>query len=72
MATVAAMLHFQSEQVYVFLIYMSPWYFIPSFKSIGLSVQEKQLKKDVQDGGYGGHIGFSIETILAFLICKSA
>ena len=32
--------------------------------SIGLSVQEKR-KIDFQGGGYGGHLGFPINTILA-------
>ena len=34
-----------------------------SFKSIGLSVQEKRI--DFQDGCYGGHLGFPMGTILA-------
>ena len=35
------------------------------FESIGLSVQEKKLNIDFQDGGHGGHLGFRIRTILA-------
>ena len=31
----------------------------------GLSVQEKKLDIDFQDGGHGGHLGFWIRTILA-------
>ena len=41
------------------------WYFLPSFVSIGLSVLEKKFKTDFQDGCCGGHLGFSIRTILA-------
>ena len=33
--------------------------------SIGLSIQEKKLNKDFNDGGHGGHLGFLIGTILA-------
>ena len=34
-----AIFDFRSERVYLFLIYTSPWCFLPSFESIGLSVQ---------------------------------
>ena len=34
---------------------------------IGLSVQEKQLKIDFQDGHHGSHLGFLTGTILAIL-----
>ena len=37
---------------------------IPSFKSVGLSVQEKKRKIDFQDGG---HLGFPIGMILAII-----
>ena len=33
--------------------------------AIGLSVQEKKQKLDLQDGHHGGHLGFQIRTILA-------
>ena len=33
--------------------------------SIGLSVQENKRKTDFQDGCHGGHLGFSIGTLLA-------
>ena len=46
-------------------IYKSLRCFLPSFKSTGLSVQEKKQKIDFQDGGHNGHFGFLIETILA-------
>ena len=38
--------------------------FLPSFKSIGLSVQEKRQKIDFRDGRNGDHLEFPIETIL--------
>ena len=48
-----------------FFIYKSPRYFIPSFKSVGFLVQEKEFKTDFQDGGHGDHLGFPIGMILA-------
>ena len=39
--------------------------FLLSFKSIGLSVQEKKRKIDFLDDRHGGHLGFSNGTILA-------
>ena len=50
--------------IYLFLIYKSPQCFVPSFKSISLSIQKKKRKIDFQDGGQGGHLGFPIGTIL--------
>ena len=47
------------------MIYKSPWCFLPSLESTGLSVQKKKRKIDFQDGGHGGHLGFPIGTILA-------
>ena len=47
------------------MIYKSPRCFIPSFKSISLSVQEKKRKIDFQDGHHCSHLGFLIRTILA-------
>ena len=47
------------------LIYKSPRYFLPSFASIGLSVQEKKRKIGFQDLCSDGHLGFPIGTILA-------
>ena len=43
------------------LMYKSPQCYIPSFKSIGLSVQEKKHKIYFQDGGHGGHLGFRLD-----------
>ena len=37
----------------------------PGFKSFGLLVQENDFKIDLQDGGYGGLLGFQISSILA-------
>ena len=48
-----------------FFIYKSPRCFLPSFKSIGLSVQEKKRKVHFQDGGHGSHLEFPIGMILA-------
>ena len=54
----------------IFFIEKSPHCFLPSFKSIDLSVQEQKRKIDFQDsshGSQGGHLGFPIRTILAIL-----
>ena len=61
-AAMAVILDFRSEGLQLFLIYKSSRCFLPSFKSIGLSVQEKKLKIDFKDGN---HLGFPIGTILA-------
>ena len=60
-----AILEFKSEQFYLFLLYKTPWCFLPSFKSIGLSVQEKTWKIDFKDSSNGGHLGFPNRMILA-------
>ena len=44
----------------------STWYFQWSFKSTGLSDQEKRLEIDFQNGNRGGHLGFSIELFKLF------
>ena len=62
-------LYFQSEGFNLILIYKSPWYFLRSFQSVGLSVQEKMFKNDLQHDHYGNHLGFTIGTILAVLFC---
>ena len=46
MAVIAAILDFRSEQFYFFFIYKSLWCFLPSFKSIRLSVQDQEHKID--------------------------
>ena len=57
---------------YIVLIYKWPQYFLQSFKSIGLSLQEMKFKIDFQDGHLGSHVGFLIKVILAFFfICRS-
>ena len=50
---------------FFFLVYKSPHCFLSSFKSIGLSVQEKKRRINLQDGVHGDHFGFLIETNLA-------
>ena len=35
-----------------------------NFKTIVLLFQDKKRKKDFQDGGHGGHLGFPIGTVL--------
>ena len=47
------------------MIYKFSRYFIPSFESNGLSVQEKMRKIDFQDGGPGGHLILPNGPILA-------
>ena len=64
-----AILDFQSEQFQLFLIYKLPQYFC-HFKSIGLSVQEKQSKTDFQDGHHGDHLAFLIGMILAIFLTR--
>ena len=51
-----------------FFIYKSPRCFLPSFESIGLSVQKKKRKIGFQDGC---HLGFLIGKILAIFISTS-
>ena len=65
MAATGAISDFQSELFQLFLTYKTPQYFLPSFKSIGLSVQEKKLKIDFKAGEHGSQLGFRIRTILA-------
>ena len=58
----AAILDFCSARFYLLLIYKSPWCFLASLESTGLSVQEKMQKIDFHDGG---HLAFPIGTIWA-------
>ena len=58
-------LGFLTRTILAVLIKKSPWCFLPSFKSIGLSVQEKKRKTDFQDDRHGCHLGFPIGSILA-------
>ena len=39
--------------------------------SIGFSFQEKKRKRDFQDGGYGGHLGIWIGTILTIFALQN-
>ena len=57
-----AILDIGAEQFYLFLIYKLPRYFLPSFESIGFSVEEKKCKIDFQDSG---RLGLQIKMILA-------
>ena len=57
----AVILDFWSEWYELLLIFKLPWYFLLSFKSIGLLFQKKS-RIDFQDGG---HLGFLIRVIFA-------
>ena len=59
----AVILDFQLEWFMLFLIYKWIRYFISSFKSIGLTVQEKMDKTDFQNGSQGDHLWFLILAI---------
>ena len=61
----AAIWDFLLQQIELFFIYKTPRCFLPSFESIGLSVQKKKGKIDFQDGC---HLGFPTGTILAIFI----
>ena len=56
---------FSRWQPLAIFLTMSLRSFLPSFKSIGLLVQEKKRKINFQDGCHSGHLGFLIRTILA-------
>ena len=56
---------FLSQQFELYFIYKLPRCFLPSFESIGLSVQKKKGKIDFQDGH---QLGLPIGTILAIFI----
>ena len=68
MDAMAAIWDFLSQWYELFFIYMSPQCPLPSFKSIGFSVQKKKGKIDFQDGH---HLGFPTGTILATFISTS-
>ena len=65
MVAMAAILDFRPERFKLFFIYKSLRYFLPSFESIGPSVQEKKFKIDFQDSSHGSHLELQIRTILA-------
>ena len=54
----AAILDFLQEQFQIFSIYKSPQCFQLSFKSFGLSVQEKTCKTDGQDAAIAAILDF--------------
>ena len=58
-------LRFLIRMILAIFIYKSSQCFLPSFESIGLSVQKKAQKIDFQDGYHGDHLGFQVGTILA-------
>ena len=58
------MTDFKSKRLSLILICKSLWYFLPSFKSVGLSCQENKYNIDFKDDGWGGHLGFPIGKIL--------
>ena len=64
----AAIWDFLSQRFEQFFIYKSPRCFLPSFQSIGLSVQKKKGQIDFQDSQ---HLGFPIGMILAIFISTS-
>ena len=66
-----AILYFWSEWFSLFLIYKSPWCFLPSLVSIGLSIQEKKPKIDFKDSSHEGHLRLQIGRILAIFLYKS-
>ena len=49
MAAIVTILDYRSESFELFLIYKSYQWFIPGFKSAGLSDQEKKWKIDFQE-----------------------
>ena len=59
-----AILDYRFKRFFQLFTYKSLWYFLPSFESFGISVQEK-FKISFQDGGRGGHLRFPIGIILA-------
>ena len=68
MDAIASIWDFLSQRFELFFIYKSSRCFLPSFESIGLSVQKKKGKIDFQDGH---HLGFLIGIILAIFISTS-
>ena len=50
-----------NQNNFTFLICKSSKYFLSSFQSTGLSVQEKKFKIEFQDSNCGGHLVFQIE-----------
>ena len=51
-----------------FFIYKSLRCFLPSFRSISLSIQKKKRKIDFQYACHGSHLGFPIGTVFAVFL----
>ena len=68
MVAIAAIWDFLSQRFELFFYLQVTRCFLPSFESIGLSVQKKKGKIDFQDGR---HLGFPNGTILAIFISTS-
>ena len=66
-----AILDFKSKQFMIFFYLQVGPIFPTSFGSVDLSVQGTKGKIDFQDGCHGGHLGFPIKTILAFVLSIS-
>ena len=66
MSAMDATLDFSSERFLLFIIYKSSRCYLLSFKSICLSVLEKNRKVDFQDGHHGGHLGFLRNNLAIF------
>ena len=56
---------FNDIETILAIFYLQVSLFRLSYKSVGLSVQEKKRKIDFQDDDHGGHLGIPIETTLA-------
>ena len=63
---------FWNRAILAIFIYKSQRYFLPSFESTGLLVQEKMFKLDFQDGGHGSHFRFCIEMIFVIFYLQVA
>ena len=71
MVVMAAILDLLLERFYLFLNSKSPWCFLPSFKSVGILVQEKKRTIDFQGEHKGEHLGFPTEGFKGFFLSMS-
>ena len=71
MAIVTNILDFRSDQPKLFLIYMSPGYFLPRFESVGFSVCEKMSKTVFKMAAVAAILDFQSKIIELFFIYKS-
>ena len=53
-----------TDTISAIFVYKSLWYILPSFESIGHSVQEQKFKIEFQDDSDGGQLGFSYFDLL--------